>query len=463
MSELRKDSLSFFEALGQSVANVSPTLTPALAVAVVAGMAGTASWLVYVIATVALVIVALSIAKLAGRIPAAGSYFIYISRSLGPSYGMLAGWAMLAAYIFTAMALTVSTSLFIKTFFSSLGINFAPPNFVLYIVISLAVWLFATRDIRISSRIGLTLEVISVLIIAAVVVVTLSHYGFQPDMKQITLQGSSFSSIAQAIVFAIFSFVGFESAASLGKETRNPKVTIPKAILSTAIFSGFFFVITTYVITQGFGDDATKLGGSAAPLGDITNAIGKWMTAPVYFGATISSFACALASLNAFGRMLFSLGRYQFVHSSMGIVHDKRKTPLFALTVGAILNVLVCCAFAGHPNETDTFGWYGTLASFGFIIVYLLVSVSAPVFLKKTGELKLGDVVIGGLGAVLMFLSLVGSVYPAPAAPYNYFPYAFGAYMLIGAAWFFIIKAKNPQVLTGIAHDMESTTVANMK
>src|SRR4029077_2568456 len=43
MSELRKDSLSFIEALGQSVANVSPTLTPALAVAVVAGMAGTAS------------------------------------------------------------------------------------------------------------------------------------------------------------------------------------------------------------------------------------------------------------------------------------------------------------------------------------------------------------------------------------------------------------------------------------
>ena len=115
MSELRKDSLSFFEALGQSVANVSPTLTPALAVAVVAGMAGCASWLVYLLATIALVIVALNIGKLAGRIPAAGSFFIYVSRSLGPSYGMLAGWAMLAAYIFTAMALTIATSIFTKT------------------------------------------------------------------------------------------------------------------------------------------------------------------------------------------------------------------------------------------------------------------------------------------------------------------------------------------------------------
>ena len=57
MSELRKDSLSFAEALGQSIANVSPTLTPAVAVVVVVGMAGTGSWLVYVLATIALVVV----------------------------------------------------------------------------------------------------------------------------------------------------------------------------------------------------------------------------------------------------------------------------------------------------------------------------------------------------------------------------------------------------------------------
>ena len=104
MSELRKDSLSFIEALGQSVANVSPTLTPTIAVAVVAGMAGSASWLVYVLATISLVIVGINIGKLASKISAAGSFFIYVSRGLGPSYGLLSGWAMLAAYLVTAMA-----------------------------------------------------------------------------------------------------------------------------------------------------------------------------------------------------------------------------------------------------------------------------------------------------------------------------------------------------------------------
>ena len=67
MSELRKDSLSFVEALGQSVANVSPTLTPALVVAAVAGIAGSASWLVYVFAMIALVIVVPVIGECSNR------------------------------------------------------------------------------------------------------------------------------------------------------------------------------------------------------------------------------------------------------------------------------------------------------------------------------------------------------------------------------------------------------------
>jgi amino acid transporter len=455
MSELRKDSLSFIEALGQSVANVSPTLTPALSVAVVASMAGTASWFVFMLCTMALFIVALNISKLAGRIPAAGSFFIYVSRSLGPVWGVLSGWAMLAAYLFTAMALTIATSIFVKTFFASIGITLAVPNAVMYLLITGLIWMFATRDVRISSRIGLTLEGISMTIILAVIVVTLAHSGFKPDTTQLSLKGASFGGITQAIVFGIFSFVGFESAASLGKETKNPHTTIPKAIIWTAVSSGLFFMITTYAITQGFGDDAAALGGSAAPIGDIANKVGKWMTAPVYFGATVSSFACALASLNAFGRMLFSLGRYQFVHNSMGLVDKTHRTPIIALTCGAVLNFLVCAAFSGQA-ETNTYGWYGTLASYGFIIVYLLCSIAAPVFLKGTGELKLGTVVTGVLGVVFMLFALGGSVYPVPSAPYNYFPYAFGAYLLLGFAWFTFVRLRSPQVLAGIEHDLET-------
>jgi amino acid transporter len=455
MSELRKDSLSFIETLGQSVANVSPTLTPALSIAVVAGTAGTGSWFVYLLATVAMLIVGVNVGKLAQKIPSAGSFFLYVSRTMGPSWGMLSGWSMLAAYLATAMALTVATSIFIKTMLTGLGVTFVPPTLLLYAFVSALAWFLSSRDMRISSRIGLSLEGVSMAIILFVCLTILTKYGFKLDMKQVTMEGLSPSAIPQAIVFGIFAFVGFESAATLAKETRNPGETIPRAINWTAIAAGLFFVFTTYVITMGFDDDVTKLAASSSPLADILSNESPLLTAFVYFGAAISSFACALASLNAFGRLLFSLGRYQFVHQSMGMVHAEHKTPHVALAMGAAVNFVLCAAFVNAGAETDTFGWYGTLASFGFILVYLLCSICAPVYLAKLGEATATDYAFGALGVLLMAASVVGSIYPVPAYPLNLLPYIFLAYLAVGVAWFFILKARAPQALLGIERDME--------
>jgi amino acid transporter len=454
MTELRKDSLTFLEALGQSVANVSPTLTPAIAVAVVAGMAGTASWLVYVLATIALVIIGVNIGKLAAKISAAGSFFLYVSRALGPSWGILSGWAMLAAYLFTAMALTAATALFLQDLLSAFGVPVLP-RAILFAVISIGVWLLAVRDIRISSRIGLTIEALSMSIILIVCFISWQAHGFAMDIKQNTLAGASFGSVAQAIVFGIFSYVGFESAATLGKETRNPHRVIPRAVILTPIIAGVFFIITTYVITQGFGDNATKLGGSTGPMNDLVSGKSAVLTLVIYIGAAISCFACALASINAFSRMLYSLGRYQLMHRSMGFVHDSHKTPHVAVTVGCLLNFLVC-AICSRSAYTDLLGYFGTIASFGFILVYMACSVAAPALLRKLGEAKPMDYIMGALGTVLMILSLIGSVYPVPAAPYNYLPYGFAFYMLIGVVWFVVLKTRMPQTLLGLAHDMET-------
>jgi amino acid transporter len=453
MPQLRTDSLSFLEAIGQSVANVSPTLTPAVAVAVVAATAGTASWLVYVLATLALVVVGFNIGKLASKISAAGSFFIYISRGLGPTAGMLAGWAMLAAYVFTAMALTAATALFMQALITAVGFG-TVPSYVLYLIISALVYVYAVRNIRFSSRLGLGLEVISVAIIALVCFLSWRAHGFAMDPKQNHLQGASFGAVAQSIVFGIFSYVGFESAATLGKETRNPKKIIPRAVILTPILAGTVFIITTYLIVQGFGDDTAKLGASAGPLSAIVPGKSAILTILVYIGAMVSCFACALASINSFARILFSLGRYQFVHQSMGNVHHKHQTPHLAATIGVIINFVVCAVFWRH-SETDLLGWFGTIASFGFIIVYLMCSVASPVLLRKTGEATTFVYVMGGVGCIVMILALVGSVYPVPAAPYNDLPYGFAAYMLVGVAWFVVLKARAPQVLLGIEHDLE--------
>ncbi len=462
MSELRRDHLSFAETLTQSIASLSPTFTPAIAVAVVGGMAGNAAWFVYVVATIMLVIVGLNIAKLAKRIPAAGSFFLYVSRTLGPSWGLSTAWAMLCGYLMTVVALIVATAMFTQDLITGLGFQLVIPNIVLYAIVSAGVWIFAYRDIKFSLQMALVLEGISMALILVVCFIIWGEHGFFFDPKQIHLEGATLSGAGPAIVFAIFSYVGFESAATLGKETRNPTVMIPRAVVAAAVIAGIFFTFTTFITVMGFGNDIDKLGASAKPLSDISSGISATVATLVYVGAVISCFSCALGQLNGFGRTLFSLGRYQFVHKSMGLVHTEHRTPHIALTLGSVI-AFVIMAVLTKQAETDMIGYFGTIATFGFLFCYLLCSVCAPILLKQLNALTTADVVLGVVGAVCMVLAFVGSVYPVPDFPYNYFPYGFVVYMIVGVLWFMVLRSKMPQVLRGIEHDLEGAAVTTGK
>jgi len=163
---LRSDSLSFLETIGQSIANIAPTCTPALNIVVVAGLAGIGSWLAYLVATIGMLFVAGNIGILARRHPMAGSYFVYIGRTLGPLAGMTSGWAIIAAYTATAVSVIYASELFATAMLRSLGLDgFMPPAWLFDLIEIGLIWFLAHRDIRISARAGLLMEGISLVVI----------------------------------------------------------------------------------------------------------------------------------------------------------------------------------------------------------------------------------------------------------------------------------------------------------
>lgn len=141
----------------------------------------------------------------------------------------------------------------------------------------------------------------------------------------------------------------------------------------------------------------------------------------------------------------------------MGMVHNKHATPQMAVTIGIMLNVVLCITFQG-AGETNLVCYFETIATFGFIFVDFLCSPAAPVLLYRAGELTAGTVILGILGAVSMAGAFFGSVYPVPAAPYSYFPWGFVAYMLLGGVRFVMLKLRSPQVIaSAIKHDDPET------
>jgi amino acid transporter len=453
---LRSNALGLIETVGQSLAAIAPTLTPVLNITVVAGLAGIGCWLSYLIGTIGVVIVAASVGVLAARHKEAGSFLVYVGRTFGPFTGALAGWAMVSAYAFTAVAVCLSFAILLGNFVGALGVKTGPTplNAAMLVFIALVTYA-AYRDIRLSSRVGLVLEIISVSIIVVITVLVAKAQGTVIDPAQLNLSAMKFGAVFSALPFVIFSFVGFESAATLAKESADPKRDIPRAVIGCAAFAGIFFTVTAYFMVFGMGDDAAKIGASAAPFGDVATRAGLGSVAPfVYFAAMISVFACALASINAAARLLFSMGKYQFLHGSMGRVHDVHKTPHRAIV---FCGVLVAAAAGGllPAGLLDAFGYSGTFASYGFVVVYLALCIVAPMDLHRSGEMKLRHIVIAFIGAALMLFVIFGSVYPVPAYPYNILPFIFFAYMAVGAVWFAVLKSKSPATLHSIQHDME--------
>jgi amino acid transporter len=254
------------DCIGQSVANIAPTLTPALNIAVVAGLAGSGSWLGFLIATVAVLFVALNIATLSRRHTLSGSYFIYIGRTVGPLAGLISGWVMIGAYLATTVAISVAEVLFLQNFLASLGLKAFMPNAYAAVVAFIAVAAIAAyRDVRLSARFGLVLEIASVLILIAITGIVVFHKGTVVDPRQLEFSGFGYGGIMSSLTFAVFCFVGFESSATLARETRNPGRNVPLAVTLSAMLAGLFFVAITYFRCSASATTPARWARAARP------------------------------------------------------------------------------------------------------------------------------------------------------------------------------------------------------
>src|ERR1041385_803185 len=104
MKTLKKETLSFSEVVAQSVANIAPSATPALIIPLVFASSGNGTWLAYGIATIAMLFVAAQINIFASRSSSPGALYTFTYQGLGATWGVLSGWSLFLAYVFTASA-----------------------------------------------------------------------------------------------------------------------------------------------------------------------------------------------------------------------------------------------------------------------------------------------------------------------------------------------------------------------
>jgi amino acid transporter len=463
MNTLKPNCLNFIELLAQNIALISPTMTAALIVPLMFGTTGNISWLSYAVGMVMLLFVAFNLNQFAKRTTNSGSMYAYASSGLGFTGGALCGWCLVWAYLFIGLAGTTGFTIFAAKLLGMVHVTL--PAVLLFAICLATCFILAYYDIKISTLVMLAMEAFSCFFIIVLCMVVLGHHHFAVDTTQFVFKGVSLSTIGMGVVVAIFSLVGFESSTAFGEEAINPLKTIPKSIIWSLVLTGLFFMFVCYTEVLGARGNATTLDQMDAPLNILSTMYGVPILSPLLSaGAMFSFFALALSCMNAGARVMFAMGRHDYFHKATSTVHKKHATPHVALAVMAIIMfaIVTLSKFAFGWAVLDEFNFAGTMGAFGFLGAYFLISIAAPMFLKKRGELKTKDVALCVSALVLMLIPAVGSVYPVPAAPVNAFPYVFGAYLFFGYVRVMAMQHQKPKRLEEINDEVTKMHAATV-
>lgn len=451
---LKRECLSYGEVLAQSIAVIAPTTTPAANLALIYAAAGNGTWLSFLLGLAGLVFVSININQFARRSASPGSLYTYIATGLGTSAGVLCGLGLILAYLFTGMAVLCGFTNFGQVLLAHIGIQ--THTLTLLALGTAIAWYAAHKDIQLSAKAMLWLEGISIGLIALLGLLIWMHHGFAIDWHQLSLKDATPSGISMGIVLVVFGFSGFESATSLGDEAQKPLKNIPKAVMQSALQAGIFFIVMAYIEVLGFNGSSADLAHSEEPLTFLAEQAGVgFLGIFISLGALLSFFACILASINPAARVVFLMARHGVFHDALGEAHEENLTPHTAVAWCSLIMFLVPASMNLFGLKSfESMGYLGTICTYGFLLVYILVSIAAPVYLYRIHQLRIRDIVFSILGAGFMMIPVIGTIgipgsnlFPAPEAPTNVFPYLFALYMSVGFGWFLVQRFRTPHLV----------------
>lgn len=460
---LKANAIGVPGAIAMSIAIMAPAAGMMFVPQVVAGSAGAAVPLVYLISLIGSLFVANTIVQFARRVPHAGSFFAYNTAGLGRTVGFLSGWLLFAGYFVFYPQNILACSYFISTVLEQrLGLHITWVVFAILIVV--LIWYLSTRGISNSMKTDLyfvTVEVLVILAVCAVIFLKGGAEGFTTKVFTPAASPTGWGGIFFGMIFGMMTFMGFEAAATVAEETANPRRNIPRAVWGAVIGIGIFYVVVTYALSMGYGVDHGKDFAQATTLPMdflATRYAGSGLAVAVDVAGIISAFAVSLALNNAAVRVIFAMGRDSVLPKQLGTVHTKRLTPTTAINLVGIaaLGLALIVGLASDPYP-DGYGYFGAFGTLPILLLYAIASISLIRYVK-TKEPNTFNWWKHGLapaiGAALMLLPIYGSIFPIPAWPYNLILGLVAIFIIAGIFVGLALRRKSSHVMERVAHIM---------
>jgi len=496
-NRLKVGAVGLFGVLFMALANAAPitamTGNVPIATAYGNGVSAPAGFLV---ATVVLTLFTVGYAAMARHITSAGAFYGFVSHGLGQVWGMATGLLATMAYIVFEGSLIGIFSYFtnnaLKAWFS------VDVNWLLIAVVGiLLVGAFGYFDISIAAALLGFFLVCEVVLLTALAFSVLFRGGGPDGLMAASLnpvnaftglpEGGGLGvklgadalpagSAAIGLFFAFWSWVGYETTAVYGEESRNPRKIVPQATLIAVVGLGLFYTFVSWMVIAGNGAKASLDQAANNSIGMFTdlaeaNLGGSWITYVYLFLVVSGSFACALAFHNAAARYMYAIGReVPGLRRSLGATHGKHRSPHISSIVQSVITLALTVGFyILTPNGSDAnqggyiyeYGLLAVLGTMAILIVMMICSVAVIWYfhVKKVhqGNLLTTAIIpgLGGLGMLFVVYLLFSNLSFAGGAAagslfFKAMPWIASATFVLGLVAALWLRSNRPETFAAI-------------
>jgi amino acid transporter len=406
-------------------------------------------------------IMASTIGAFSSKLPSAGFAYTFNTQAFGKGAGFTSGWILVLAYGAVGPMLFSAMGGFGNQFLVS-QFKLNVPWWLISAVILVIIWFIGSLGVSSSAKtamIFLTLEVGVLLGLFATIIGKGGASGntaapFDPAHSLTGVSGIGFG-----MLWGILMFVGFESAGTLGEETRNPRRAVPRALFFAVILIGIVYVLSGYAAAIGFGENHVHaLSTDASPWTTLATrfwgADGVWL---ITLTVLNSQFANVLSGSSAAVRIIFSFGREGIFIRRLGTT-NRRDSPVMAWATYILFSAVVTFALGAWITPFGAYDFLGSILGLGIIVLYILMNIGLITYFHRHYRSEFNPVrhgVLPILGSLLLLLPIYGQLWPIPPWPYNLVPYLILAWTLGGIGYFLYLARRRPAMVEAMGRVWE--------
>lgn len=363
----------------------------------------------FVIAGVVAGLTAVCYAELASAVPVSGSSYSYAYATLGEVVAMAVAACLLLEYGVSSAAVAVGWSEYLNQLLGNL-FGFQIPellsrspegggvlNLPAVVLVGLCA-LLLIRGASESAKVNAVMVLIKLGVLALFVVIGLT--GWNAD-NLADFAPFGFAGVTGAAGIIFFAYIGLDAVSTAGEEVKNPRRTMPLAIIIALVTVTVVYVLVAVVAvaSQPYTEFAGQEAGLAQILENITGS--AWPGTVLAAGAVVSIFSVTLVTIYGQTRILFAMGRDGMLPAFFKRVSPRTQTP--------VNNTIVVAVVVSLLAGLLPISFLAEMTSIGTLVAFLVVSIGVIILRRTAPDLPRGFRVPGY--PVVPALSVLGCIW----------------------------------------------------